>query len=219
MDRPDIPDARPKDSSMNRIGTALVISGPSGAGKSTVCAQVLTAWPDLRFSVSCTTRTPRPGEVNGKDYHFLARAEYDRLITAGEFLEHAEVHGNGYGTLRREVEPFLERGGDVLLDIDVQGARQVRQRIAGTPLAGHTVFTFLAPPSLAVLEQRLRGRGTDAEEVIRRRLENARCELAAWREYEYLVINDQVTDAAADLLAILRAGHCRSTSAMWDPLA
>ena len=206
---------------MNRIGTALVISGPSGAGKSTVCAKMLAAaLTDLhfRFSVSCTTRAPRPGEADGRDYHFLDRAEYDRLIAAGEFLEHAEVHGNGYGTLRREVEPFLERGDDVLLDIDVQGARQVRSRIAGTPLAGHTVFVFLAPPSLTVLEQRLRGRGTDAEEVIRRRLENARRELAAWREYEYLVVNDQVAKAAADLLCILHASHCRSAVAMWDPL-
>ncbi len=203
---------------MQRLGVALVVSGPSGAGKSTVCRQVLADEPQLHFSVSCTTRPPRPGERDGVEYFFLDRAEFERRITADALLEHAEVHGNYYGTLRSEVEPFLARGEDVLLDIDVQGARQVRQRSANSVTGSGIVFAFIAPPSLAELERRLRGRGTETEEVIQRRLRNAREELPHWREYDYLVINDQVTLAVARLHAILEAARCAVRSLTWEPL-
>ena len=202
-----------------RRGVALVVSGPSGAGKSTVCRLVLAGRPAMRFSVSCTTRAPRAGETDGVDYHFLGRPEFEAKIAAGEFLEHAEVHGNFYGTLRAEVEPFLHRGGDVLLDIDVQGARQVRRNADAGGVGGQYAFVFLAPPSLAELERRLRGRQTDAEEVILRRLANARREIAAWREYDYLVINDTVGRAAGEMTAILDARRCAAGAWIGDPLA
>jgi guanylate kinase len=186
-----------------RPGTLLVLSGPSGAGKSTVCGDLLRRRPSLHFSVSATTRAPRPGERDGVQYHFLSRGEFARRLAADAFLESAEVHGHLYGTLRAEVEPYLLRGTDVLLDIDVQGARQVRERLAARPLAGRVVFAFLAPPSDAELERRLRGRGTEPEEVIRRRLENARRELAAAGEYDHVVVNDTVADAVARLAVLL----------------
>lgn len=192
-----------------RFGTALVTSGPSGAGKSTVCKQFLALEAGVHFSISCTTRPPRPGETHGVEYYFLSRAEFESQIAANGFLEHAEVHGNYYGTPRSEVEPYLERGADVLLDIDVQGARQLRANAApGSSLALGASFVFMAPPSFAELEQRLRHRGTETEAVIQKRLNNARGELAAWREYDYLVINDTVEAAVARLRAILAAGHC-----------
>ncbi|MFA4943570.1 MAG: guanylate kinase [Lentisphaeria bacterium] len=199
-------------------GCVVVLSGPSGAGKSTVCRQLLATQP-LHFSVSCTTRPPRPGEQGGRDYHFLSRAAFEAAIAADEFLEHAEVHGNYYGTLRAEVEPHLERGADVLLDIDVQGMRQVRERATATLAGRRAVYVFLAPPSLAELERRLRTRATDPEEAIRRRLANARRELAAWAEYDFLVVNDQIEAAVAELAAIIRAARCRTAGLAWDPFA
>lgn len=203
---------------MKRLGTALVVSGPSGAGKSTVCKQVL-AGHRMHFSVSCTTRAPRAGETDGREYFFLSRSVFEEKIAANAFLEHAEVHGNYYGTLRSEVEPWLERGEDVLLDIDVQGARQIRERARGSLTGRRAAFVFLAPPSLAVLEQRLRGRQTDSEEVILRRLANARREMTAWRDYDYLVVNDTVERAVAEMTAILDAAHCATSAVEWDPLA
>lgn len=202
----------------SRHGVALVVSGPSGAGKSTICKQVLANRPTMRFSVSCTTRAPRTGETDGVDYHFLSRAEFEAKIAAGEFLEHAEVHGNFYGTLRAEVEPCLRRGDDVLLDIDVQGARQVRQNSNASGIGDQYAFLFLAPPSLAELERRLRGRQTDAEEVILRRLAAARREIAAWREYDYLVINDEIADAVREMTAILDARRCAVSAWIDNPL-
>lgn len=195
--------------SVPRLGTVLVVSGPSGAGKSTVCGRFFALEPRVHFSVSCTTRAPRPGEQHGREYYFLSRAQFEQSIREHGFLEYAEVHGNFYGTPRSEVEPYLERGADVLLDIDVQGARQVR-RAAGpdSTVARAASFAFIAPPSFAELERRLRGRGTESEETIRRRLANARGELEAWREYDYLVINDTVEAAAERLRGILLAGRC-----------
>ena len=204
--------------SPRRRGVALVISGPSGAGKSTVCGQLLVVEPGIHFSISCTTRLPRQGETDGVQYYFLSRAEFERRIAADAFLEHADVHGNYYGTLRSEVEPFLERGQDVLLDIDVQGAAQLRRR-AGYGLTGHNaVYVFMAPPSLAELERRLRGRGTDSEEVIQRRLLNARREMAASGEYDQVVVNDQVPLAVARLEAILEAARRGVRKRTCDPL-
>jgi len=192
-----------------RVGTAMVVTGPSGAGKSTVCKPVLTSEPDLHFAVSCTTRTPRPGEQNGVEYFFLSQDEFKTRIQANAFFEYAEVHGHFYGTPRNEVEPFLAEGRDVLLDIDVQGARQFRQRIAGTAAGQAAVFVFIAPPSLAILEQRLRSRQTESEASLQRRLADARDEMTAWREYDYLVVNDQAETATEQLHAILIASRCR----------
>jgi len=197
----------------------VVLSGPSGAGKSTLCQRLLANEPNLAFSVSCTTRPPRRGEVPGRDYHFLSRAEFEARIAAGAFLEHAEVHGQFYGTPRQELMARLDAGGDVLLDIDVQGGRLVRTACQRTPdLAAHALFIFLGPPGTSELEARLRGRATDAEAVINRRLAQARHELAAWREYDYLVVNDDLERAEGDLRAIFRAERLRTSRrlAPWD---
>ena len=201
-----------------RHGVALVVSGPSGAGKSTICRQLLANRPNMRFSVSCTTRVPRAGETDGVDYHFLSRPEFAAKVAAGEFLEHAEVHGNFYGTLRAGVEPCLRRGDDVLLDIDVQGARQVRQNSNAAGMGDQYTFVFLAPPSLAELERRLRGRQTDAEAVIVRRLASAQREIAAWREYDFLVINDEIPRAVGEMTAILDARRCATPAWIGEPL-
>lgn len=192
----------------NRYGIALVVTGPSGAGKSTVCRRLRGMLPNLHFSVSCTTRRPRPGEVDGVDYRFVSRAEYEAYRVADAFVEHAEVHGNGYGTLRSEIEPFLEASGDVLLDIDVEGARQVRRQARGTWLGRCLVDVFFAPPSFAELERRLRRRGTESEAVMARRLAHARRELEAWNEFAYVVINDEVETATLRLLSIVQAARC-----------
>ena len=195
------------------IGTALLFSGPSGVGKSTVCHLLMNQCPGLQFSVSCTTRAPRPGEIDGKDYHFLAMDEFIRRKEAGEFLECADVHGNWYGTLRSEVTPRIQNGQDILLDIDVQGMRQARAVLPNDALLAASLLTvFIAPPSRAELERRLRGRGTETEESIQRRLANSMKELQAWREYDYVVVNDVAEKAAAELAAILTASHCRTSA-------
>ena len=185
-------------------GILIVLSGPSGAGKSTVIAALMRRRADVRFSVSATTREPRPGEVDGKDYYFITREEFRRLVEQDALLEHAEYVGNCYGTPARPVEERLAEGYNVLLDIEVQGAAQV---LAKRPDA---VSVFFCPPSLAELERRLRGRGTDTEEKIRGRLETARREYARAKDYEYIVVNDDADKAAAELDAIITAGLCRS---------
>ncbi|MBT3374211.1 MAG: guanylate kinase [Lentisphaerae bacterium] len=192
----------------DRYGSLIVVSGPSGAGKSTVCRALREVFPPLHFSVSCTTRAPRAGEVDGEDYHFVSPEEFLRQRDAGEFLEWAEVHANWYGTLREEVEERVFGGTDVLLDIDVQGARQVRESLLNTDLGTLTTFVFFGPPSLPELEKRLRGRGTETEEAIIRRLTNAREEMVAWAEYDFLVVNETVAVAVRELSAILVATHC-----------
>jgi guanylate kinase len=153
--------------------------------------------PALSFSVSCTTRKPRAGEVDGKDYHFVDRAEFERLVRAGEFVEHANVFGNLYGTRRSVVEAALAEGRDLLLEIDWQGARQVREHLP------EAVQVFILPPSRAELEKRLRGRGSDSAEAIARRLEESTVEMSHWREFDYVIVNRDFEAAAAELEAIL----------------
>ncbi|GHF51582.1 MULTISPECIES: guanylate kinase [Streptomyces] len=175
-----------------------VLSGPSGVGKSTVVAHMRKAHPEVWLSVSCTTRKPRPGEREGVQYFFVDDEQFDKLIANGELLEWAEFAGNRYGTPRQAVLDHLEAGVPVLLEIDLQGARQVRESMAEAQLV------FLAPPSWEELVRRLTGRGTESPEVIERRLEAARIELAAESEFDTTLVNTSVEDVARELLALLR---------------
>ncbi|NDD28430.1 MAG: guanylate kinase [Proteobacteria bacterium] len=184
-------------------GLMFVISGPSGAGKSTVLARVLGALGDLQFSVSATTRDPRPGEVDGTDYYYVTHDRFSEMIREDDLLEWAEVHGQFYGTPAEFVRAHLRGGCDVVLDLDVQGARKVRERFHGA------IFIFLAPPSMEELSKRLHGRHTENEERIKRRLANAQYELAAIHEYDYLVVNDHVSGAALALQSIIEAERAR----------
>lgn len=194
---------------MDRLGIAFIISGPSGVGKSTL-RDALLAESEVRFSISCTTRAARKGEREGVDYYFVDHAEFANRVAAGAFIEHAEVHGNCYGTLRSEVEDHVMAGGDVFLDIDVQGVAQVQAAAREQPWGVCAQYIFIGPPSFDVLAQRLAGRATDSQAVIDRRLDNARRELERWRDYDYLVINDDVQQAVADLRAIFRTEQLRS---------
>lgn len=200
------------DAEKNSSGMVYVLSGPSGSGKTTIYKQLLDTTPRIRFSVSCTTREPRPGEQNGRDYYFLSATDFEQKIGQGEFLEYATVHGHYYGTLQQELTAWIVEGTDVLLDIDTQGAKHIRSKTEMSWLKRRTAFVFIAPPSFDALEQRLRERGTDSEDVIEMRLENARQELAAWRNYDYLVVNDQVEEAVKNLSSILHAARCRTES-------
>ena len=186
-----------------RRGKLIVVSGPSGAGKSTVIAKVMERRNDLCFSVSATTRKPREGEVDGVNYFFVSGTEFDRMIGDDELLEHAEYNRDNYGTPRAYVEEKRRAGMHVLLDIEVQGARQVRERVP------EAIKIFIIPPSLQVLEQRLRGRGTETEEQIQRRLARARGEYREADFYDYVVINDHLETAANELNAIITAELCR----------
>lgn len=176
----------------------FVITGPSGVGKGTLIGELLRRLDGLDLAVSATTRAPREGEVDGHDYHFLGREEFDRRALDGEFLEHATYSGNRYGTLRSEVEHRLAAGKSVVLEIEVQGARQVR---AAMPEA---VLVFIAPPDPVALRERLEGRGTDSPEAIGERLKTAEIELEAQAEFQHVVVNDDLDRAAAELEAIVR---------------
>ncbi len=184
------------------LGQLFVVSAPSGVGKTTIIRSILSRTPHLRFSISCTTRSPRTGEVDGQDYHFITRRRFQQGIAAGRFLEWAEVHGNYYGTDAEPIRNWMAEGVDVLLDIDVQGARQVRC----THPAARTIF--ILPPSMEALLERLRGRGTESEEQLARRMRAAQVELGQAPWYDYLVVNDRLEDAVEDFLSILRACRC-----------
>lgn len=196
---------------INRSPFLVVVSGPSGAGKSTVVSRVLSRAAGFAASISATTRPPRAGERDGIDYFFVAKEEFARRRDAGEFLEWAEVHGNLYGTPAAFVDATLRAGTGVLLEIDVQGALAVK---GARPDA---VLVFLMPPGFEELRARLRGRGTDADDVIRRRLENAKRELSFYDRYDYIVINDDVERCAEDCLAVLRAEALRRERAAVRP--
>lgn len=184
-------------------GQLIVLSGPSGVGKSTVISELLSERTDIHFSVSFTTRAPRAGEENGVNYNFVDRAEFERMIANGELLEHAEYVGNYYGTSMKVIQDKLDQGVDVLLDIEVQGAAKVRARCP------QAVLIFIIPPSFEELSRRLHGRQTDDEDVIEGRLRKAREEYQEIGNYDYLVVNDKVQDAAAEIGAILLAEDCR----------
>lgn len=192
-----------------KYGVALIVSGPSGVGKTTLCKKLLESEPNLVFSVSCTTRTPRTGETDGLDYHFLDKEMFKKKVNAGGFLEWAEVHGNFYGTLVSEVENCVTAGKDVLLDIDVQGAKQVLAKTQGTLLGTLSTTVFIGPPSVDEMEKRLRGRGTDADEVIARRLHNSKMELKSWNIYQRLIVNDDLDVAVKEFRAVLCSERLR----------
>ena len=184
----------------------LIVSGPSGSGKSTLAKRMFEHFDGIEFSVSCTTRAMRAGEVHGKDYHFISQEQFREHIANGDFVEFATVHGNSYGTLKSEVISRVESGIDVLLDIDVQGAIQIKKLAAADPFFGRCLETvFVTPPSHTVLEQRLRGRGTDPEEVIARRLANSKKELELWREYKYIIVNDDLNTASEALSGLIKS--------------
>ena len=186
-----------------RQGILFVVSAPSGAGKSTLCTALRTT-RDFVYSVSCTTRAPRPGEIHGEDYHFLSVEEFQRHVAAGEFLEFAEVHGNYYGTLRENVVVHLREGIDVLIDIDTQGADSIRSR--DDPFIRDALAdVFIMPPNLAELRRRLVKRGTETPAQIERRLANAAGEMARWRDYRYTIISGSVEEDLAKFRAIMKA--------------
>jgi guanylate kinase len=180
------------------MSKVFVITGPSGVGKGTLISQLLERVPDLELSVSATTRQPREGELNGRDYHFLTAEQFDERVEQGDFLEFATYSGNLYGTMRTEVERRLSEGHSVVLEIEVQGARQVRAAMR------ESVQVFIAPPAPAVLRQRLNARGTDAPHAIDARLEVAAQEMAAQDEFAYRVVNDDLAQAADELERIVR---------------
>jgi guanylate kinase len=184
----------------------VVISGPSGAGKSSFVKALLRGnGGDLVYSVSATTRAKRAHEADAKDYFFLTRDEFQRRVEAGDFVEHAQVHGEMYGTLRSQIEQVLDSGRNVLLDVDVQGGQAVRG------VYPDAVLIFVLPPSIEDLEERLRARGTDREDRIKVRLENAQREIALMREYDYAVVNDDLETATRKVLAIVEAERCRAS--------
>ena len=189
---------------MKREGVLYVISAPSGAGKTTLCKEVIDLFPNLRHSVSFTTRGKRPGEVHGRDYFFVTQEEFQRMVAAGEFAEWAEVHGNWYGTSIGTLEECRSAGIDLLLDIDCQGARQLKDRYDGG------VFIFILPPSHHELRRRLETRNTDHAEVIERRLQGAATEIRESRWYDYIIVNDQFSRAVEELKSVLVAEQCRT---------
>ena len=183
-----------------RRGLLLILSSPSGAGKSTLSRRLMAWDPSLRFSVSATTRMPRPGEVEGREYYFKTREAFQELVAAGQMLEHAEVFGNFYGSPRGPVEAAMAEGRDTLFDVDWQGGQQIAHA-----MRGDVVSVFILPPSIAALESRLNGRGQDSAEVIAGRMAKAQAEISHWAEYDYVIVNDDLDRAFDDLVTILEA--------------
>jgi guanylate kinase len=188
-----------------RKGLLLILSSPSGAGKSTLARRLMDWDPTMRFSVSATTRAPRPGEVDGREYHFRSRPEFEALVEGGQMLEHAEVFGNLYGSPRAPVEAAMTEGHDTVFDIDWQGGQQIRNSALGRDV----VSVFVLPPSIGELERRLRSRGQDDDEVIARRMAKSRDEISHWAEYDYVIVNHDIDMAFTALTTILTAERLR----------
>ncbi len=188
---------------MSARGTLYIVAAPSGAGKSSIVNAVLKRDAQIALSISFTSRQPRPGERHAQHYHFIAAAEFQRMIDAGDFFEYAKVHGDWKGTARQSVEPQLSAGQDVLLEIDWQGARQVRSKVP------NAVSVFILPPSRQALEERMRNRGQDSEAVIRQRLEAAREEMSHYGEFDYLIVNEHFDAAVDEMCAIFTASRLR----------
>jgi guanylate kinase len=215
-DHPDSPpgaSATPRQ--FRRLGILFVVSAPSGAGKSTLL-NALRQTPDFAYSVSYTTRAPRAGEVQGEDYHFVSMDEFQRRLEGGEFLEYAQVHGNCYGTLRSTVVEQLHDGVDVLIDIDVQGARQIRSD-QNAAIRAAVADIFIMPPSLDELRRRLHKRGTETPEQIEIRLRNAAAEMEAWHDYRYTIISGSVEEDLQKFRSIMRAEHYLSHRLVLSP--
>lgn len=189
---------------LQRRGLMFILSSPSGAGKTTISRMLLERDPEIKLSVSATTRPKREGEVDGKDYHFVSQAEFDRMVEDSEFLEWATVFGNSYGTPKAQVKAGLREGQDYLFDIDWQGTQQLYQK-----MEVDVVRVFILPPSLAELQRRLNGRGTDSAEVIAARMERARAEISHWDGYDYVVVNDDVESCYSQVCEILHAERMR----------
>ena len=194
-----------------RRGLMFVLSSPSGAGKTTMSRKLLEDDDHITLSVSATTRAPRAGEVNGRDYHFVDNARFDAMVAGGELLEWAHVFGNRYGTPRAAVEATLHAGRDVLFDIDWQGTQQLQQTEAG----GDLVRVFILPPNMAELERRLRSRATDSEDVVAGRMARAATEISHWGEYDYVIVNRDLDVAEAELTTILKAERARADRQPW----
>jgi guanylate kinase len=205
------PKPRVGNRSKNSAPLLILISAPSGGGKTTLCQQLLAARPDMTRAITCTTRAPRPGEKDGVDYYFFGPAEFRRRQQAGEFIEHATVFGRSYGILRSELLHKLRSGRDVLLNVDVQGAATIRERIKREPeLQNALVTVFLTPPSITVLEERLKKRAADAPKEIQKRLGIARQEIAQWKNFDYLLISLSVQEDLRRMLAIVEAETMRA---------
>ncbi len=195
----------------NSAPLLILISAPSGAGKTTLCDLLLAAQPQMTRAITCTTRPPRPGEKDGVDYHFFTAEEFLKRLHAGNFLEHATVYGNSYGILKSELLGKLRDGKDVLLNVDVQGAATIREQAQSEPELKRALITiFLTPPSVAVLEQRLKKRGADAAAVIQKRLAVARQEISQWKNFDYLLISGDKPEDLRRALAIIEAEKMRS---------
>jgi guanylate kinase len=191
-------------SNKSRRGLLLILSSPSGAGKSTLARRLMQWDESLRFSVSATTRAPRPGEQDGREYDFKSRAEFEQMVAADQMLEHAEVFGNLYGSPRGPVEAAMQSGRDILFDIDWQGGQQIKHK-----MRDDVVSIFVLPPSIAELDARLRGRDQDSDQVIAARMSKSRDEISHWAEYDYVIVNRDLDTAFAELITILQAERLR----------
>ncbi len=189
---------------MTKEGLLYIVSAPSGAGKTSLCKEIIDIFPNMRHSVSYTTRSPRPGEVNGIDYFFVSGEEFKRMVDDGEFAEWAEVHGNLYGTAIKTLEEYRKNGIDVILDIDCQGARKLKERCPGS------VYIFILPPDFQELRRRLTGRNSDSSETIERRIRVAALEIKESRWYDYIIVNDVFARAVEELKSVLIAEKCRT---------
>ena len=205
---------------IERSGNLIVISGPSGVGKSTLVKKAREVLPELEFSVSCTTRAPRAGEVDGRDYFFLNETEFEKKVQQNEFIEYAGVFAHRYGTLKSEVLSRLQRGAEVILDIDVQGAKQIRQAAQNDPeIARAAQFIMIVPPDMETLSSRLTGRNSETPESLKLRLAGAQSELSNFRIYDYLVVNDDLETAQNDLISLLKTMRMRSFLVKGEPFA